>query len=715
MKIGIDVREFRKNTFTGIRSILENFLTYARISWKHEFVLFCNQFTDTAFLPDGCKKVIIPEKNTFLWDQFRLPAALGREKIDVFFSPYIKTPFRRVCPYVNTVCDVIPLTVSKYKGAKAILEKAHFSFYSFFCSRRAAKVITLSEDAKDRVSRIFRIKRDKLEVVYPSVKMPAAPEKPDKRITELTARYDLHKPYILYLGNFKPHKNLSRLISAFDLLPEHVKETHRLMLVGGSRNETVNIKSVIEEKQLGGKIIPVMNLSHDDIYIFLKNASVLVFPSLAEGFGIPLIEAMAAGVPVAASNAGPMPEVLGEAAVFFDPYNVDNISETVLKLLEEEDTRKQCAERGHERAALFNPEDMAQRMLDILEGAGESASGAKALILDLGGVGNTILIYPLIRALKEQEKCEVKIIVSEKVVYGLLTALGFSDEEMLLLEPRAIGPAREILNIRKEKFDIGIAAAYTDWLKSWLFFSAAAVKRKVFSLPGAFSFLADKGVSDPSLHEYDVHKRFAEYFGLKLPPYPRIDIEGDERFAEEFFRENEMNTGNIIIGMHAGSGEKQAYFRRWPIAGFAALVDLAHKELNAQVILLGGSNERGLEEQLAAETDVKFASSVGKTDFHQLASLIRKCDVVVGNDSGIMHFAASLDVPVVAIFGPTDYRKTRPLSKHAKIVRKDLKCSPCYRNGRVKCKKFDCFSLIDPGDVFMEIKGSLAETGRLRK
>ncbi|MEA3490191.1 MAG: glycosyltransferase family 9 protein [Candidatus Omnitrophota bacterium] len=336
----------------------------------------------------------------------------------------------------------------------------------------------------------------------------------------------------------------------------------------------------------------------------------------------------------------------------------------------------------------------------------------KALILNLGGLGNTILIYPLVKALREQKDYGIKVVVNEKVVYELVKALGFSDEEVLSLRFEPAYLIGKIFDIRREKIGTGITAAYTNWIKSWIFFTATGVKRKISTIPGIFSFLVDKGVSEPLLHEYEVHRKFADYLGLRLPLYPEIDIEEDKEFTEGFFRENNINNDDIIIGMHAGSGQRQASFRRWPIARFASLIDLANRELGAQVILIGGSNEKDLVGQLA-ETGVKFVSSVGRTDFHQLASLMGKCDIVVGNDSGLMHFAASLGVPVVAIFGPTDYRKTCPVSKHVRIVRKGIKCSPCYKRGRVKCKRMECFSLIEPEEVFAKVKELLIEAGCL--
>jgi len=237
VRIGIDVREFCIDKHTGIRFILENFIAHARIMRKHEFVLFGNQFTDFHSLAGKHKEVILPEKNTILWDQFQLPRALKKEKVDIFYSPYIKTPFLRVCPYVNTICDILPLSIPKHRGLKAFLEKIYFYVYSYLCGRRSVNVVTLSEDARKKVARIFRISPKKLKVVYPPVDIPKEGRKTKEWESKIVDEYDLFRPYFLYLGNFKKHKNLLNLIAAYDVLSDEVKNDYKLMLVGGSPEE----------------------------------------------------------------------------------------------------------------------------------------------------------------------------------------------------------------------------------------------------------------------------------------------------------------------------------------------------------------------------------------------------------------------------------------------------------------------------------------------
>ncbi|MEA3490192.1 MAG: glycosyltransferase family 1 protein [Candidatus Omnitrophota bacterium] len=368
MKIGIDVREFKKGVYTGLRTILEDFLTY--VGREYEFVFFGNQHTDFDSIPAPGKHVMLNEVCTLWWDQVRLPAALKREKINVFFSPYIKTPLKRVCPYVSTVCDVIPLVVSRYRNLKGMLERMYFRFYVHVCSRRSVKVITLSEDAKNKISSMFGIKKDKLEVAYPSVVVPATSTEYDNKEDLMVKRYGLDKPYLLYVGNFKPHKNINRLISAYCLLPQEARDKFRLMLVGGSEKETGTMYSFLISHGLIGKVIPVENISHDDIWFFLEHASIFVFPSLAEGFGIPPVEAMAVGVPVVSSGILPMTEVLGDAAVFFDPRDSEDISKKILDLVNDKGLREYCVEMGLKRAASFTAERLSEKIMRVIVNAG---------------------------------------------------------------------------------------------------------------------------------------------------------------------------------------------------------------------------------------------------------------------------------------------------------------------------------------------------------
>ncbi|PIV63342.1 MAG: hypothetical protein COS11_07960, partial [bacterium (Candidatus Ratteibacteria) CG01_land_8_20_14_3_00_40_19] len=123
------------------------------------------------------------------------------------------------------------------------------------------------------------------------------------------------------------------------------------------------------------------------------------------------------------------------------------------------------------------------------------------------------------------------------------------------------------------------------------------------------------------------------------------------------------------------------------------------KTYNAQVIIFGGKQEISLAERVASLMKKNPIIAAGKTTLGETAALIERCNLFITNDSGLMHIACAVKTPVVAIFGPTDYRKTGPYSINSAIIRKNLPCSPCYQRGKVKCKELDCFKLITVEEV----------------
>lgn len=368
MRIGIDAREVRKGSYTGLRTIMDGFLSHDASLSRDEMVFFCDQHTDLDALPGYGKKSVIEGANTLLWDQFRLPSALKAEEIDVFFTPYIKTPLWRICPYVNTIADIIPLSVPKHGGLKGFLEKVYFYGYAFICGRRAVKVITISEDARLKMIKVLGIPKEKIRVVYPAVTL-SFPDAGAKE-ADIKRKYELDDPYIIYIGNLKPHKNIGRLIEAFKLLPQETKRDYRLFLFGASPAEWARLAGKTRELGLESKVVPVPGMGHEEKTVFLDNASLFVFPSLCEGFGIPPVEAMAAGVPVAASGIAPMTEALGDAAVYFDPLDPVDMARTISRVLDDTAERDRLIKKGLDRAAAFRPEDMSRRILDVLEDAG---------------------------------------------------------------------------------------------------------------------------------------------------------------------------------------------------------------------------------------------------------------------------------------------------------------------------------------------------------
>jgi len=367
MKVGIDCRELRPY-ITGIGRILLEFLREARRKTKHfDFILFGNQFTDFSSFPDvfeDYRKVILREKLTLWWDQIQLKNAIKKNNIDVFFSPYYKIPLLTKTKTILSIFDVTYLLVEPYRSSFG--NKFYIKNFIQLASRKAKRIITSSHSTKSDLLENLHLPEEKIEVVYLGVnpKFQAIVEKNERDAVK--KKYEIPKKYLLYVGNFLPHKNLKNLVAAYNLLPENIKDEYSLVLGGGGPkiSSRGGEQSGLSDLQ---SIITSGNILDEDLPALYSGAELFVFPSLYEGFGLPPLEAMACGCPVISSNTSSMPEVLGDAALFFNPNHIGEMSLAIRKILEDEHLRNSFRQKGHERAKLFTSEKMAERMLAIFE------------------------------------------------------------------------------------------------------------------------------------------------------------------------------------------------------------------------------------------------------------------------------------------------------------------------------------------------------------
>lgn len=360
MKIGIDCRELR-NYVTGIGRILSEFLRETKGNIKDfNFILFGNQYTDFLLFQDVFKnyeKVIIKEKFTLWWDQIKLKNAIKKYNIDVFFSPYYKIPLLTKTKTILSIFDVTYLLVKPYNTY--LRSKLYLKNFIKLASKKVKKIITCSNYTKNDLLKILNLPKEKIEVAYLGVSPKFKIIHEREKIELVKKKYGIEKKYILYVGNFKPHKNVKRLVDAYDLFPETIKREYDLVL-GGMGPEI----SGLSDSQ---SAICLRYISDEDLPALYSIAELFVFPSLYEGFGLPPLEAMACGCPVASSNTSSMSEVLGDAALFFNPYHVEEMSLAIEKMLEYKNLRNKFRQKGLERAKLFTSEKMTRRILDVFE------------------------------------------------------------------------------------------------------------------------------------------------------------------------------------------------------------------------------------------------------------------------------------------------------------------------------------------------------------
>lgn len=252
--------------------------------------------------------------------------------------------------FVVTVHDLTHIILPEFLGNK--LKYFYAKFLMSYALKKSKHIFTVSENSKKDIIELFKINPEKISITYNAVDSDFKQKNRDE-IEYLYEKYQIprKKKLLMYVGNLKPHKNLSRLIEAFSKLEN--REDCRLLLVGKAFTST-DLES--EEKRLGigNYVIHTGMVKKEELIDFYNLATLFVFPSLYEGFGIPTLEAMACGTPVIAANNSSIPEVVGDAAVLFDATSTDEIARAIDKVLNNRNIASDLIDAGNERVKCFN-------------------------------------------------------------------------------------------------------------------------------------------------------------------------------------------------------------------------------------------------------------------------------------------------------------------------------------------------------------------------
>lgn len=293
-------------------------------------------------------------RNRFVWNLFSVPFFLLRRRVDVFHTQYILPIFipsrTRVLVHVH---DVSFCALPWFIGWK---DRVLLRFFIPRSLKRADTVIVPSHFTRDEIVRYFRSVRSEKIVVIPN----ACSDEFDREVSgnevsEVRKRYGLPERYIVVVGTLQPRKNLPFFIRAFAELRKR-DENIKLVLVGNrsAHHFDRNIDRVIAELDLGQQVIFPGFVAQTDLPAVIRGAFIYAFPSLYEGFGIPLLEAMSQNVPIAASDIPCLREVAGDAAAYFDPSGVDTCAEILYTLTIHSEKRKQLIEAGQNRFRRFS-------------------------------------------------------------------------------------------------------------------------------------------------------------------------------------------------------------------------------------------------------------------------------------------------------------------------------------------------------------------------
>jgi glycosyltransferase involved in cell wall biosynthesis len=370
MRIGIDARKLHD---FGIGTYIRNLLRQlARQDRRTEFVVFCRaEDRETlASLGENFRPVVEAAPNYSMAEQIRIPLAIRREGVTLYHAPHYVLPPLIRCPSVVTIHDCIHLMFPQYLPNRLALEYARTSIS--LAARRATRVLTVSESSKRDILRFVATESDKITVIYNAYDERFGVEPREEDVVRVRERYQLHDEFVLYAGNVKPHKNLERLIIAFDLVRKRGLDHLKLVLIGDEISRYSALRRAVHQHQLHKYVRFLGYLPEETLAVMYRLAGLFVFPSLYEGFGLPPLEAMASGTPVVTSNVSSLPEVAGDAAILADPHDPHAIADGIYRLLTDEQLRRDLRLKGLARARQFSWEESVKRVRAIYE---EVASG----------------------------------------------------------------------------------------------------------------------------------------------------------------------------------------------------------------------------------------------------------------------------------------------------------------------------------------------------
>ncbi len=385
MKIGIDASCWANKRGFG-RFTRELLIALLELDEANEYLFFVdsemNHFDDlptrakliTARTEFSAVSAASADGRRSLRDIWAMTREVYKHKVDVFFFPAVYSYF----PLLNrtkTVVTVHDLIADHHP--ELVFPSARSKFFwkmkQSLAFRQADVIATVSEYSKKEIAEYFRVPDARIRIISEAARPVFQPLSTTNGFASVLSKYGLAlgESFLLYVGGISPHKNLKTLITAFDrILDAEGGDQPKLVLVGDYENDPFfsaypELKRLVSDLGLDAKVVFAGYVDDEDLAHLYNAAAMLVFPSFEEGFGLPAVEAMACGTPVAASRAGSLPEILGDAGRYFDPSNVESMAAVIKGLLADKTARGKMRDLGLARSQKFQWKRAAEDAIAI--------------------------------------------------------------------------------------------------------------------------------------------------------------------------------------------------------------------------------------------------------------------------------------------------------------------------------------------------------------
>ena len=373
MKIGIEgQRLFRKKKHGMDMVALELIRNLQLIDTENEYFIFVKPDEDNTVLKETPNfKIIQLDGGSYpMWEQIALPKAAKKYGCEILHCTSNTAPIFTNIPLITILHDIIYMESSYYKiltGSATPYQKfgnAYRKLIVPWVVKKSDKIVTVSHFEKNRIGEFFGMKDDKrLTAIYNGVSEHFKPITDEAELKRVKQKYHLPDHFFFFLGNTDPKKNTIGTLKAFSDFLKQSKSDYKLVMLDYDLNELEKLLIEIGDKDLIKKIVLTGYVINTDLPAIYSLCTIFLYPSLRESFGIPMLEAMGCGVPVITSNTSSMPEVAGDAAHIINPYNPEEITQAIIKILADAEYYETLCKKGIERNKLFSWKNMAEQVL----------------------------------------------------------------------------------------------------------------------------------------------------------------------------------------------------------------------------------------------------------------------------------------------------------------------------------------------------------------
>lgn len=372
MTITVNTRLLLKDKLEGIGWF--SYETLKRITTQHsdtEFVfIFDRKYSNEFIFSKNITPVVIPPPTRHpilwkIWFDYSIPHILKKHKADLFLSPDGFLSLKTNVPSLPVIHDI------NFAHKPEDLPKNVANYYNKYFpqfAQKAARIATVSEYSKQDICSTYNISSDKIDVVYNGINNNYSPLSEDIKMST-KEKYSQGNNYFVFVGALSPRKNVARLLEAFNKFKEASNSNYKLVIVGDKMFMNADIDAVYQKMKYKNDVVFTGRLSPEDLKFVMGSAKALTFVPYFEGFGIPIVEAMACDVPVITSNVTSMPEVAGEAALLIDPYSIDSIKDAMIQIYSDENLCNNLISKAKIQREKFSWDKSAERLWNSIEKA----------------------------------------------------------------------------------------------------------------------------------------------------------------------------------------------------------------------------------------------------------------------------------------------------------------------------------------------------------